>query len=138
MHKRSELPQSQANVSNGDVIILDTIGELKAVYSLATVAIVGGSFSEKVQGHNPIEPAALGIPTIFGPHMKNFSHVASILTESGGVIQVEGIDSLAPALEKLLGDAALRERMGALAQAAVQENQGALTKTIEHMRDVIK
>ncbi len=137
IHTRSALAQSGQKVAPGEVILLDTLGELKSVYALATIALVGGSFSPDVQGHNPIEPAALGIPTVFGPHMKNFLHPASILTQCEGVIQVNDPATLVPTLQALLQDESARVRMGARAQAAVRENQGAIERSLEMMRDLL-
>ena len=137
LHKRSELSQTGEKIECGDVILLDTIGELKSIYSLATVAVVGGSFSEDVQGHNPIEPAALGIPTVFGPYMKNFLQAAAILTDCGGAIQVKDEEALLPVLKELLSDPEKRKHMGAHAQEAVRNNKGAIEKTLGYMQDIL-
>jgi 3-deoxy-D-manno-octulosonic-acid transferase len=61
------------------IIIVDTLGELILFYSIATVSIIGGSWFPGVDGHNPLEPAALGVVPIFGPYMKNFQEPAETM-----------------------------------------------------------
>ncbi|MDR2725756.1 MAG: hypothetical protein LBC90_06805 [Candidatus Adiutrix sp.] len=66
------------------VVVVETLGQLSAFYALATVAVVGGSFRPGYSGHNPLEPAALARPVLFGPHMDSFAAEAKGLTASGG------------------------------------------------------
>ncbi len=136
-HYRSQMAQSEHIIGPEDILFLDTLGELKLLYSLATVAVMGGSFNESVQGHNPIEPAALGIPTVFGPHMKNFLQPASILTECGGARQVNDSEELLVVLLELFNNAELRQSMGKKGQQAVRDNQGAVSHTVDLIERVL-
>lgn len=113
------------------VFFLDTLGELGRFYALATVAVIGGSFYPGVEGQNPLEPAALGIPTVFGPHMRNFNEPARLLLDCGGARQVPDPDALCSQLETLLRDESLRCEMGRHAQEAVRENQGAIDRSLD-------
>ena len=115
---------------DGRVIFLDTHGELSRIYAIANIAIVGGSFYPGVDGHNPIEPAAQGVPTLFGPYMRNFQDPANALLESGGALQVDAPEDLSGRLESLLTDADAQTRLGENAIQCVQANQGALQRTL--------
>ncbi|MGA2248371.1 MAG: glycosyltransferase [Verrucomicrobiota bacterium] len=97
-------------------------------YQTATIVFVGKSITAK-GGQNPIEPAALGIATIFGPNMQNFSDVARIFVTGRGAIQVQNARELESALTKLLHDSNRRTTLGAKAREVVHENQGALART---------
>ncbi|MFP6596628.1 MAG: 3-deoxy-D-manno-octulosonic acid transferase [Candidatus Hydrogenedentota bacterium] len=135
---RSKLVFGEQTAGDERVLFVDTMGELSLFYSIATVAVVGGSFSSDVQGHNPIEPAGLAVPTVFGPHMKNFMASAQILTEAGGAIQVHNGEELLSTLHDLLSNTDVRSETGRLGRAAVLENGGAIQKTLEHLRPLIE
>ena len=127
----------RSQLRNGDrprdprVVILDTVGELVSFYGLAAVAVVGGSFFPGVDGHNPIEPAALGVPTVFGPYMANFKEPARVLVEGGAAVQVSGPETLARELESLLDDSERRQTLGAAGRRVVAENQGAIARSLD-------
>jgi 3-deoxy-D-manno-octulosonic-acid transferase len=134
---RSELVSGKRSAREERVLFVDTTGELGLFYGIATVAVVGGSFSSSVQGHNPIEPAALAVPTIFGPEMKNFPAPAQILVEAGGAIQVVDGEGLLSALRSQLSSPDTRAETGRAARAAVLANGGAISKTLEHLTPLI-
>lgn len=119
------------------VFLLDTLGEMPTFLSLATVVVIGGSFYPGVNGHNPLEAAALGIPTVFGPYMSNFDDPAAILIERGGARAVACPEDLYLALSKLLGDTAEQRQMGTRARKAVLDHQGASAATIALISDVL-
>jgi 3-deoxy-D-manno-octulosonic-acid transferase len=119
------------------VVVVDTVGELHAIYSCATVAVVGGSFSSEYGGHNPLEPAALGIPTIFGPEMEHFEEAASMLQESYGAVRVLDGDTLYAALNRLLADSAERRQLGTRARRAVLKQRGAAERNVELVARVL-
>jgi 3-deoxy-D-manno-octulosonic-acid transferase len=119
------------------VFLLDTLGEMPTFLSLATVAVVGGSFYPGVNGHNPLEPAALGIPTVFGPYMSNFDDPAAVLLERGGAKAVACPEDLYLALSKLLGDTAEQRQMGTRARKAVLDHQGATAASVALIADVL-
>lgn len=119
------------------VLVLDTVGELAVFYGLATVAVVGGSFYPGVNGHNPLEPAGLGVPTVFGPYMRNFADPARELVIHGGAVQTEAAE-LGAALRKLLSDAEARRVMGARAREVVAANRGAVERTLDLLETVLR
>ncbi len=104
-----------------DMFILDTIGELVDVYALADLAFVGGSLVAQ-GGHNPIEPAAMAIPVLFGPHMEDFSEIADSLIKAKGAEKVGDGRKMEKVLAKLLDDSDRRSRMGQAAQQCVLEH----------------
>ncbi|PLW71012.1 3-deoxy-D-manno-octulosonic acid transferase [Pseudohalioglobus lutimaris] len=111
------------------VLLGDTMGELRLLSGAADVCVIGGSFIEH-GGQNVLEAAAWGVPVISGPHMFNFSEITTMLLEAGGMIQLQGAAELGPALEQLLVDEARREAMGAAAAAVVAANRGALHRLL--------
>lgn len=119
------------------VLLVDTLGELADFMSMASVVVMGGSFYPGVNGHNPLEPAALGVPVVFGPYMANFSEAAHVLVGRGGAIRVACAEDLYLALSKLLGDSARRRQMGTLARKAVLDHQGAVRHTMAMIADVL-
>ncbi len=125
--------ESRAGRTHKDerVIVIDTVGELVSFYALASVAVIGGSFFPGVNGHNPLEAAALGIPTVFGPYMSNFPDPARVLLESGGAVQVPASDQLLGALRILFTNAERRAEIGRRGREAVLANQGALSRTLD-------
>ena len=119
------------------MLLLDTIGEMVEFLSVSTVAVVGGSFYPGVNGHNPLEAAALGVPVVFGPLMRNFDEAAAVLVSRGGARQVACPEDLYLALSELLGDPAAQRQMGTRARKAVLDHQGAVRDTIALMDEVL-
>jgi 3-deoxy-D-manno-octulosonic-acid transferase len=115
------------------VILVDTIGELGALWGLADVAFVGGSLDGRRGGQNMIEPAAYGAAVVFGPHVWNFRDTATRLTTAGAAIQVTDAATLENTMEQLLADAAARERLGYAARQLVRSQQGATERTIDRL-----
>ena len=105
------------------------IGTLYLLFSL-TMLFIGGSLVA-AGGHNPLEPAAAGVPVLFGPHMEDFAEIAAALTACGGGRQVDSVDALTAALRGILADAALRRTMAAAAAACVRANSGVVEHHIE-------
>jgi len=112
------------------VIILDTIGELSKLYTIADVVFIGGSLVP-AGGHNVIEPASLGKPVVFGPYMYNFTESAKLLLECKGAIQICDEAGLATCLLKLILNPEYAEQIGRIAKEAVQENKGASKRNLE-------
>lgn len=115
-----------------EVVLLDTLGELPALYEAATVAFVGGSLA-RVGGHNLIEPAASGVAPIFGPHIQNTRDVASRLLAGGGAFQVRHAGELTALFGHLAADPGLRMRAGESARRIVLANAGALERTLREI-----
>lgn len=117
-----------------DVILLvDTIGELGAIWGLADVAFVGGSLDGHRGGQNMIEPAAYGAAVLFGPHVWNFRDTANRLVAAGAAIQVPDAMRLEREVQRLLDSPALRSFLGTTARALVQQQQGATARTVEQL-----
>jgi 3-deoxy-D-manno-octulosonic-acid transferase len=121
---RSETVRPEAQV-----LLLDTMGELTAFYAASDVAFVGGSLVP-VGGHNLLEPAALGVPVITGPHTQNGPQIARLLIEAGGALEVADGVALAAAAGRLLADPAVRERMGESARSFVEAHRGSLARLL--------
>ncbi len=119
------------------VLMLDTVGELAAFYGLASVAVIGGSLYPGVNGHNPLESAALGVPTVFGPYMRNFIDPARELLAYDGAMQVSEPDALLPALIRLLDDANERGAIAARGREAVLKNQGTIARSLDLLETVL-
>jgi 3-deoxy-D-manno-octulosonic-acid transferase len=112
------------------VIILDTTGELRDVYSIASVAFVGGTLAP-YGGHNPLEPAAAGVPVILGPHTESCALAARALVDGGGAVVVRGSRELARAVAELLGNEGARSGAAERARRVVREGSGAAERTLE-------
>jgi 3-deoxy-D-manno-octulosonic-acid transferase len=113
------------------VVLVDTIGELGALWGLADVAFVGGSLDGRRGGQNMIEPAAYGAAVLFGPHVWNFRDTAERLVVAAAAVQVADTAALAGEVRRLLGDGAARERLGQAARAFVLSQQGATERTLD-------
>jgi 3-deoxy-D-manno-octulosonic-acid transferase len=116
-----------------DVFLGDSMGELPLFYAASDAAFVGGSLVP-VGGHNVVEPAALGIPVLFGPHTFNFEAICTMVLEAEAGTVVEDSQTLAVAVARYLGDAELRHRTGEHGRALVDRNRGAL----EAIMDVLQ
>ena len=113
-----------ADCSGAQVFIGDSMGELPLFYAAADVAFVGGSLVES-GGHNMLEPAALGLPVLFGPNVFNFAEISRRLVEAGGAETVSDSASLGRAVIGYLSDADLRHTTGGKGRAFVESNRGA-------------
>lgn len=94
-----------------DCLIIDTIGDLQYLYPVADIAFIGGSMVD-LGGHNPLEAARHGVPTIFGPYMDNFSEISKDLLEQEASFQVTGKDTLQQVLETLIVSESFRRNTG--------------------------
>ncbi|MBP7775778.1 MAG: 3-deoxy-D-manno-octulosonic acid transferase [Acidobacteria bacterium] len=126
--RRSELPIDAE--PRADVVVLDTIGELAAVYQVGTVVFVGGSLVA-TGGHNILEPAVFGRPVVFGPHMQNFAEIATTFVANDAGVQVASDGAFEDEVLALVADPVRRARLGAAARALVEANRGAKVRTLE-------
>ncbi len=111
-------------------LLVNTTGELKLFYERATVIFVGKSLLAS-GGQNPIEPGALGKPMVFGPNMQNFAAVAERFLARDGAVRVRDAGELERQLGELLANPARRTELGANALKVVQENLGAIDRTVD-------
>ncbi len=118
-----------APLAETQVLLVDTVGELAALYAAVDVAFVGGSLIP-IGGHNLLEPAALGVPVITGPYQSNGREVAQLLLQEGAAIQVADGRELAAGLKRLFADPATRQRMGAAGREAVNANRGSVARLV--------
>jgi 3-deoxy-D-manno-octulosonic-acid transferase len=129
--RRSALAGNSAvTAPASELVLVDTIGELGALWGLADVAFVGGSLDGKRGGQNMIEPAAYGAAVVFGPHVWNFRDTAERLVRAGAARQVTDAAELEAAVRELLGDAAERSRAGEAARVFVMQQHGATERTV--------
>ncbi|MDQ6704730.1 MAG: tetraacyldisaccharide 4'-kinase, partial [Acidobacteriota bacterium] len=119
--RRSQL----AADSHGDVLLLDSIGELSGLFSLARVVFMGGTLANR-GGHNILEPAFAGKPIVIGPHMENFREMADDFRDHHAAHQISGPDELAAAIGKVADDPAMGER----ARACAESRRGATRRAV--------
>jgi 3-deoxy-D-manno-octulosonic-acid transferase len=134
--RRSEWDREPAgSLEPGEIVLLDTIGELASVYSLASVAFVGGSLVP-AGGHNPLEPAQFGVPIVMGPHYANFVAITDSLRKHSALL-IAAREELAAALGKLLGDRPAAEAMGARAREVFERKAGATERCVAALRELL-
>jgi len=132
--RRTDSPAADDDTT-ATVILLDTIGELPATYSLADVVFVGGSLVDK-GGHNVLEPAAAGVAVVTGAHTHNFHAIIDLMAEAKAIIQLPPVETSAAApelthvLKNLLANTNERKELGRRAKQLVTDNQGATDRTI--------
>ncbi|HEY4128263.1 MAG TPA: 3-deoxy-D-manno-octulosonic acid transferase [Gammaproteobacteria bacterium] len=124
------LSAGEAPVRAGEVLLVDVLGQLMKFFAAGDVAFVGGTLVP-VGGHNLLEPAAVGLPVLAGPHLENVKDVAEMLRDAGVLTPVTDADSVAAAAAWLLGNPVMRHSIGELAQGKVQQNRGALDRAVE-------
>jgi 3-deoxy-D-manno-octulosonic-acid transferase len=122
--------------SNAQVILLDTMGELRSFYTVAWIAFVGGTLAP-IGGHNVLEPAALGKPVVFGPHTAHTSGAAEMLLEDGGGFLVTDGQTLAATLFELVQNTELRRTSGERARNAVESRSGAAERCVRIVDDLL-
>lgn len=120
------------------IILVDTIGELSAVWGLADIAFVGGSLDGRRGGQNMIEPAAYGAAVVFGPHVWNFRDTADRLLEARAAVQTADAEALDNAVRRLLDDVVERNRLGEAARRLVQQQQGATERTLDQIDGLLR
>jgi 3-deoxy-D-manno-octulosonic-acid transferase len=122
--------------SEGEVLVLDTLGELPRLYAQASVVFVGGSLVP-MGGHNVMEAAAAARPVIVGPHMENFQEAAAELRRAGALLEVATAAALAIQVDRLLADAERSAEIGRRGCAVVEHNRGALQRTVDALAELM-
>lgn len=123
-------------LESGEILLLDTLGELSAVYATASVAFVGGSLGA-VGGHNLIEPIFAGCPVVFGPHVHNVRVHAELAESSGAGVRVADAEGLASAIVGALRDPESRRARVTKGQQALAAHRGTARRTAQLIDDVL-
>jgi 3-deoxy-D-manno-octulosonic-acid transferase len=134
--RRSNLDLSSSLDEDTDVVLLDSIGELAGLYSLADAVFVGGSLVP-AGGHNILEPAWFARPPVFGPSMENFREMADQFLGAHAGVQVTSGQGLGKVWMQLVQDNAMRERMGKAARAISERNRGATERSMDRIAAVL-
>jgi len=119
-----------------DVVLLDSLGELAGLYRIAAGAFIGGTLVPK-GGHNPLEPARFGVPVAVGPSMHNFRDMAERFDRAGAWRRVNGAAELAAVWGEWLADPAAAREQGERAFRLLEENRGAVGRTLEMLGPVL-
>ncbi len=127
--------QWQAQPLAGGIFLVDTIGELAALYALADVAFVGGSLVPR-GGHNIIEPAQHGVAIVTGNHTENFRDIVALF-QSRDAVRIVGLAELPLTLMQLLANDAERRELGRRAEATIRSQMGATDRTLQALRTLM-
>jgi 3-deoxy-D-manno-octulosonic-acid transferase len=130
------LRKSGSPVNNPACLLVNTTGELKWFYTIATVIFVGKSLVGE-GGQNIVEAAASGHPVVFGPNMQNFKAVAAEFVAAGACVQVQDRYELEHACRDLLLDEKLRAKIIVAARAVIDRNVGATDRTVRLVREAL-
>jgi 3-deoxy-D-manno-octulosonic-acid transferase len=120
-----------------DVVLLDTIGDLAAVYEVADIAFVGGSLVGR-GGHNPLEPAQFGVPVVMGPSFENFRDIVAKLQAADGIRIVQDKDELQTALIEMLTNREKAKAMGERGRQVFEQQQGATARTVQALLGLVR
>jgi 3-deoxy-D-manno-octulosonic-acid transferase len=132
-HSLIRRTQQQSCTETTQIFLGDTLGELFLYYAMADIAFVGGSFAH-IGGHNPLEPAAVGLPVLTGPIVFNFTEIFKLLHKAGAALTVADEITLCDAWTRLMHDPAQCKQMGQIGQQVVDENRGAVKKHLEYLQ----
>ncbi len=133
--RRSDWMRQPMPIATGSVFLLDSMGELASVYSLASAAFVGGSLIP-AGGHNPLEPAQFAVPIVMGPYTENFRGMVAVLLERDA-IRLTPPEKLAPVLGELLTSPAAAQ-MGLRAQEVFAEHAGASEQCYAAIEEILE
>jgi 3-deoxy-D-manno-octulosonic-acid transferase len=118
-----------------EVLLLDTMGELGAAYSLGDVAFVGGTLDARYGGHNPLEPAARGVPVLLGPYRRNCEETVRRLLQAGGAREVSRAEDLADELRRWAASAPERRAAGECALGAARSMGGVAERIVDALEE---
>ena len=125
----------ESSLAAGEIVLLDSIGELASVYSLALAAFVGGSLVP-AGGHNPLEPARFGVPVVMGDHYENFQAIVDDMLDEKALAVVHPAE-LEEALMELLKDQDAATAMGERGRRAFEKRGGATARTVAAIAAVL-
>ena len=134
---RSSLQEGGELLSPGDVLLVDTLGEVLDFYSVADLVFVGGSLVP-IGGHNLLEAALLAKPVIFGPYVHNFKEISAKLIRAGAGVKVANQQELVRQSVIMLNDPARCRAMGQAGSSLIVENAGTTERTMRHISKALK
>ncbi len=117
-------------VSDADIVIVDTMGDLLPIYGKSMVAFVGGSLAP-YGGQNMLEPLFFATPVLFGPFIENFKDIAQKVIEYHAGFVVENSHELTEKILTLLNDSGLRQEMGRNGQKIMEEQKQVMERTVD-------
>jgi 3-deoxy-D-manno-octulosonic-acid transferase len=135
--RRSQWIQSPAPIPPDTIFLLDSIGELAGLYSLATVAFIGGSLVPPGGGHNPLEPAFFSVPVVTGPYTQNFAEIIQTLL-AAHALTIATPSELTASLASLLTHPADAAAQGQRAHAVLDQNAGATSSTLAALLSLLE
>jgi 3-deoxy-D-manno-octulosonic-acid transferase len=131
------LAGTAGTVAQGGNILLDTIGDLAAVYELASVAFIGGSLVRR-GGHNPLEAARFGVPVVMGPSYENFRDVVERMRAADAIVLIEKEEALDHALIRLLKNREEAAAIGERGRAVFDAQAGATARTVQALMALLQ
>jgi 3-deoxy-D-manno-octulosonic-acid transferase len=136
---KTEIEESNYKWQNAkkEIILIDTVGDLGKIYSLSSFVFVGKSLVPS-GGQNMMEPAGLGKPVIFGPHVSNFKEEVDLLLRNEAAKMIETEDELCETIEFFIKNPEVAKEMGLRAQGVVSEKRGATEKNMDIIRGILK
>ena len=134
--RASDLRAGEREIAPGGVVLLDTIGDLASVYSLGTVAFVGGSLVA-AGGHNPLEPARFGVPVVMGESSENFREIVEAMRGADG-IRIASADELPEALVDLMRNGDEVRAVGERGREVFNTQAGATEQTVEALLALLR
>ena len=134
--RRSQLTAESPPLAIGEVLLVDTLGELVSLYAASDLVFVGGSLVP-VGGHNLLEAALVSRPVIFGPHMHNFREISRLILSAGAGSQVQSHEELPALVTRYLQDPQLGEQQGAAGRQLIATHSGATARTVALLRTLV-
>lgn len=122
--------------SDCEIVLVDTMGVMQALFKLADIAFVGGSFANR-GGHNALEPALYSVPVVMGPSQHNNPQITSELESAGGLVTTISAHAMFEQLDEWLGDPQKRKQAGESAHSVIEQNRGALTNNMQLVQSLL-
>ena len=131
---RRSLLSSESSMELPGVLLVDTVGELAGLFRLGNAVFMGGTFPHR-GGHNPLEPAAFGVPIVAGPHMENFAEIADDFDAQQAWVRVQDPRELGGVLLRLLDDRPRQREIGDRARVLAEARRGATARAVAVLRE---
>jgi len=135
--RRTGIGSRKKELRGGEILLVDTMGEMLKVYALADIVFVGGSLVP-IGGHNILEGSMLKKPVVFGPFMNNFKEISNLLQKAEGGICVEDREELFHCLDRLLREPEHRKTIGQNGFSLLEKNKGATEKTLDIVKTFLR